>query len=397
MNQIWNTKGIKVDEQVLRYTSQSDAHLDETIFFPYDLDGTLAHAEMLHAMALLTDDEFFQAKKGLGELKEQFRSGSFKIKEGMEDGHTAIEAYLTEKYGDVGKKIHTARSRNDQVLTMLRLYSKEQFLLIIEQVNALINVWRAWAKEHEGIPMPGYTHMQRAMPTTVTMWQGAYADLMEDTKSLLISVSEICDQSPLGSGAGFGIPLKIDRKKTAQLLGFKKVQENPIYCQLSRGPFESMMVFALQQAVSAISKWANDLLLFTMSEFKFFSLEREFCTSSSIMPQKVNYDVLELLRASSATLEGACSEILKIHGLLHTGYNRDLQLIKAPLVRAFETSSASIEMAIAVAKSLKANSSLLNESMTEDLFATEKVYKLVEGGMSFRDAYAKVKESLEES
>lgn len=394
MTQIWNTSQQTINSQILNFTIQDDANLDAKIFLPYDLKATKAHAQMLHKIGLLTKSELRQALQGLDELAAQHTANQFHLAPEMEDCHSAIESYLTEKFGEVGKKIHTARSRNDQALTMIRLYMKDQISMASKQTKALIKQWKIFAKKYRNQPMPGYTHMQKAMPTTVGIWQGSYADALQDMLILLQSAEQICDQSPLGSAAGFGIPFDIDRQFTAQNLQFKKVQENPIYCQLSRGQFEQILLFALQQIATIISKWANDLMLFTMSEFQFFQLPTQFCTSSSIMPQKKNYDVLELLRANSAVIESAQLEIGRIHSSLHSGYHRDLQLTKSPLVRACGKFHLAIATALTVAQSLQINQNALEKAMTPDLFATAKVYQLVRQGHSFREAYGKIKQEL---
>ena len=345
MTQIWNTSKQTIHPKVLAFTSNEDRKMDEKIFFPYDLKGTKAHGKMLHSMNILNEEEWAQLNEGLKKLEETFHKGDFKIPDGMEDGHTAIEAYLTENYGEVGKKIHTARSRNDQSLCMIRLYTIDHLDSMKKGVLALIDEWEKWGDKHKDTPMPGYTHMQKAMPTTVGIWQDSYTDALKDSLILLDSIRLICDQSPLGSGAGYGIPMALDRGISAQELGFSKVQENPIYCQMSRGPFESMALFASLQIMNILSKWASDLLLFTMSEFKFFKLPKEYCTSSSIMPQKQNYDVLELMRARQGVVMGAFQEIQQIQTGLNSGYHRDLQLIKVPLVRGFSCVEEALEMA----------------------------------------------------
>lgn len=385
MNQIWNTTGQKVHPLVLAYTAKDDTRLDADVFLPYDIQGTLAHAAMLHEMGMLTENELKQAQETLGFIE------GVSIPEGMEDGHTYLEAVLTQKHSELGKKIHTARSRNDQALTMIRLYMKDQFVQMDGLLSGVIKVWSKWVEVHADIPMPGYTHMQKAMPTTVGQWQGAYVDALKDLQIYLKNTADLCDQSPLGSGAGFGIPIKLNRKLTAKQMGFAKVQENPIYCQLSRGPFESMTAFACLQIMTLLSRWANDLLLFTTSEFDYFELPEEFCTSSSIMPQKKNYDALEIMRGSAAIVQGNFIQIHNLHSGLHTGYHRDLQLLKKPLVECCQSTAQSLEMASLLGAHLQVKEQKLKSAMTEELFATDKVYELVKEGLSFRDAYAAIK------
>lgn len=385
MSQIWNTSGIQLHPDVLSYTAQDDAKLDQEVFLPYDIQGSLAHAKMLLKMGILSDEDLQKIQECL--------AGEIPFEEGMEDCHTALEAALTKLDPDLGKKIHTARSRNDQALTMIRLYSKDQLQNLMKLCSDLVSQWQAWSAKHTDTPMPGYTHMQKAMPTTVGMWQSAYADLLTDLSSLLDTALQISDQSPLGSGAGFGIPLEIDRELTANTLGFARVQDNPIACQLSRGPFESVTGFALLQVMDVLSRWANDLLLFTTSEYDYFELSAEYCTSSSIMPQKKNYDALEIMRGSRATVFGAVQEMEALQNGLHSGYHRDLQLLKKPLIRAFFTTAASLKMATLLSGVLEVKEKQLQAAMSDDLYATHKVYELVQEGMSFREAYAQVKKN----
>lgn len=391
MSQIWNTAGQKMHPQVLKYTVGDDYILDQKIFLPYDLKASLAHAEMLAKIKILTVREFSQIKKGLAEIKKLWEKGKFIITEEQEDCHAAIEQYLTKHFGKCGEKIHTGRSRNDQSLVMIRLYEIDALKKIWSLSEKLIEMWRKWARENKNIKMPGYTHMQKAMPTTVGVWQSAYADALNDVNEFTDETLEVLDQSPLGSGAGYGVPLALDRKFTAKALGFSKVQENPIYCQLSRGFFEAQALNAAGAVSFILSRWASDLMLFTTSEFGFFSLPRNFTTGSSIMPQKQNYDIFEIMRASIAIVESARSEILQIAEKLPSGYHRDLQLVKAPLVRGLQTAQASLETALSIAPELKVNKTRLSAALTPELFATAEIFKRVKKGISFRKAYGAVK------
>ncbi|MEK7171368.1 MAG: lyase family protein, partial [Patescibacteria group bacterium] len=237
-------------------------------------------------------------------------------------------------------------------------------------------------------------HMQKAMPTTVGVWQSAYADALTDANEFIDEALEVLDQSPLGSGAGYGVPLSIDRKFTAKKLGFSKVQENPIYCQLSRGFFEAQALNAADTVSFILSRWASDLMLFTTTEFGFFSLPRNFTTGSSIMPQKQNYDVFEIMRASASMVESARNEIQQIAGKLPSGYHRDLQLVKAPLVRGLQTALGTLETALAIAPELKPNKEKLSAALTKELFATAEIFKRVKKGVSFRKAYGMVKKEI---
>ncbi len=393
MSQIWNTTGQNLEQKILKFTAGDDRILDQKIFLPYDIKASKVHAEMLFNLGILTQIEFQQLSQGLGDILDLWENGDFQIGEEMEDCHTAIEAYLTEKFGEAGEKIHTARSRNDQSLTMVRLYILDQ----LEQINMLLvdlkSTWNLWAYKHEKVVMPGYTHMQKAMPTTVGEWQGSYVAGIEDLAFLCEATVELCNQSPLGSGAGYGVPLKIDRKFTSGKLGFAKVQ-NTLYAQLSRSVLEpqAMQVCALISGI--LGRWASDLLLFTTEEFAFFSLPAEFCTGSSIMPQKKNYDVLELMRGKVATVFSAKAEVEQVMLKLFSGYHRDSQLIKEPLVRTFKTVIECLEVAILLAPNLQVNKERLEAAMSEEIYATERVYQYVEQGIPFRKAYSLVKEEV---
>lgn len=368
--------------------------LDQDVFLPYDLKASLAHAKMLLKCGFLNAVEFKNIEKGLAEILDLWEKGEFCILQEQEDCHTAIEQYLTEKYGAAGQKIHTGRSRNDQSLVMIRLYEIAHAKKIMKLCDLLVQAWLKWIKRDGRMPMPGYTHMQKAMPATVGAWQESYKNALEDSLALTKTMAELLDQSPLGSGAGYGIPLDIDREFTARELGFKKVQSNPIYCQLSRGLFESQLLSAAVFIMTILSRWANDLLLFTTSEFDYFSLPAQFCTGSSIMPQKKNYDVFEIMRANLAVVQAAQFETQQISGRLYSGYHRDLQMIKPPLVRGISTTIDTLEIALTLAPQLQVNEKKLAAAMTPELFATAKVYDNVKKGIAFRKAYGKVKKSL---
>lgn len=391
MMQIWNTNGQKLLPEVLEFTVSDDASLDQNVFFPYDLAASHAHAKMLCKQGVLTKSELKKIEQGFAELRKKWELGEVKISQEQEDCHTYIEQYLTKHFGDIGEKIHTWRSRNDQSLTMIRLYELDQVRHIKSLMKKLAAAWSVFAKSHSKITMPGYTHMQRAMPTTVSVWMDSYISALQDALPLVDATIKLLNQSPLGSGAGFGIPASIDRDFTARELGFSQVQKNPIYCQFSRGWFESQTLHVAGMVMTVLSRWASDLLLFTTKEFGFFSLPPELVTGSSIMPQKKNYDVLELLRAKSATVAAAKHEIELLIQKLPSGYHRDLQLIKPPLVRGLNVTAVSLNIAALVAKYLKVHSETLQKAMTPEIYATARVYEQVKRGVSFRKAYRTVK------
>lgn len=393
MKKIWGRKkGTKTNQTIEDYTVGVDYLLDLELL-PYDIRGTMAHTKMLHKIKILNAKELKTLIGGLNKILSLWKGGKFRINKSQEDGHTAIESYLTENYGDVGKKVHTGRSRNDQSLTMTRLFSKEKLSEIKKGVENLIYALAKQMEKQGKIKMPGYTHMQRAMPSSVGMWLGAYHDSLKDDLILLDAVSKIIDQNPLGSAAGYGENiLSLDRKFTSKVMNFERVQENPMYCAMSRGKFENIVLQALGGVMFDIGKLANDLLLFTTKEFNFFTLPDSFKTGSSIMPQKKNFDVLELIRGNVAVFNGYQHQIESIIKNLPAGYNRDFQLTKEPYIKGIKLAFHTIEVMTMVVKDLKAKKTNLENACTAELYATDEALKLVKGGKSFREAYQEVKE-----
>jgi len=393
MKKLWDKKGgMKTNEVVEDYTVGVDYLLDLELL-PYDIQGTLAHAKMLHKIKILTAKELSTLVTGLNKILSLWKSGKFSIDKSQEDGHTAIEAYLTENYGDVGKKVHAGRSRNDQSLTMTRLFSKEKLSEIKKKVESLIGALNKQIKKQGKIKMPGYTHMQRAMPSSVGMWLSSYHDSLKDDLILLEAMEKIIDQNPLGSAAGYGESiLGLDRKFTTKELGFKKVQENPMYCAFSRGKFENMILQTISSVMFDIGKISNDLLLFTTKEFNFFTLPDSFKTGSSIMPQKKNYDILELIRGNISIFNGFQHQIENVVKNLPAGYNRDFQLTKEPYIKGIKLALDTIEVITLVVKDLEARKKNLEDACSRELYATDEALKLVKAGKSFREAYQEVKE-----
>ncbi len=392
MKNLWD-KGYDLNKTIESYTVGNDPVLDEQLVY-YDCVASIAHTKMIRKMDLLTEDEERDLIREIRRIIDLNNNGEFHITQEQEDCHTAIEMFLTNSLGDVGKKIHTARSRNDQVLTALRLYYKDQIKRIKQLVESLIDVISDFTTQYGSIQFPGYTHMQKAMPSSFEMWGSAYSDSMKDNLLLLDTVNKLIDQSPLGTAAGFGVPIDIDREFTAKELGFSSVQENPIYTQYSRGKFEISILHVLSQIMLDLNKIASDLILYSMSEFGYVKLPDEFCTGSSIMPQKNNPDVLELLRANYHVISSYEFQISRLSSDLISGYNRDIQLTKEPMMKGFSVSQAGLEVATLLFKNLEVNQKTCKEAMTEDLFATAKVYGLVKQGVPFRNAYRQVAESM---
>jgi argininosuccinate lyase len=393
MKKLWDKKGgMETNKVVEDYTVGVDYLLDLELL-PYDVEGTMAHAKMLHKIGILNKKELGLLLEGLNKILVLWKAGKFKIAKEQEDGHTAIEAYLTKNYGDVGKKVHTGRSRNDQSLTMTRLFSKEKLGEIKAEVEFLIKSLEVQIKKYGKIKMPGYTHMQRAMPSSVGMWLGSYQSSLEDGLILLDAVAKIIDQNPLGSAAGYGENvLGLDRKFTTAELKFKRVQENPMYCAMSRGKFENMVLQAVSSIMFDIGKVSSDLLLFTTKEFNFFTLPDSFKTGSSIMPQKKNYDVLELIRGNIGIFFGYQNQIENVIKNLPAGYNRDFQLTKEPYIKGVKLALDTLRVMILVVKGLEVKKENLEAACTAELYATDEALKLVKGGKNFREAYQEIKE-----
>ena len=390
--QIWQTQDGKLNPLVEAYTVGDDYILD-AILAKYDVKTSLAHARMLHSMGVLSDDDINNINSGLGELSKKIDNKSFIIEPSQEDCHTAIEEYLTENYGEVGKKIHTGRSRNDQSMVMMRLYMIDIFNYMQNAVAQLVKVYEETSKKYVNVAMPGYTHMQKAMPTTAGVWLGAYKDGFEDTSKLINGARIYIDQNPLGSASGFGISnFAMNRNITTKELNFAKTQENPMYCGYSRGLFENVVLQALSPVMIIAAKFANDMLLFSTSDFDFVALPPEFTTGSSIMPQKRNYDVFEIMRGNTKVYHSLQQQIQDIILGIGGGYQRDLQLTKRPFINALEICKQTVDLLTLMVPKIIVNKDKLAKAMTDDLFVTNIVYDLVNSGMSFRDAYIKVKQ-----
>ncbi len=387
---LWQ-KGHGLDKEIEAFTVGNDYELDKKLIV-YDARASTAHAAMLHKIGILTKDEFENIKKCLNEIEVLAAKNMFEIKQEDEDCHTAIENYLVVKIGEAGKKVHTARSRNDQVLAALRLYARDEITEIKNKTTQVITAIHTFREEYGAVKMPGYTHMQRAMPATIGLWISAYEEALEDDLQIVETAAKIMNQSPLGAAAGYGVPiLEIDRVFVAEKLGFEKVQNNTLYVQNSRGKFELLLLQALQQIMLDINKLANDMMLFTTIEYNFLKLPAEFCTGSSIMPQKKNPDVIELLRAKTAMFSSYPQQITAIITNLPSGYNRDFQLTKQPFMDSIELTKSCLGMSAHVLTKLECNKEICEKAASsKELYATEEAYKLVKKGMSFRDAYKEI-------
>jgi argininosuccinate lyase len=388
-----------IDSEVLAFTAGRDVELDHALI-EVDCIGTAAHVTMLSKMPvtpkLINEAERKKVIAGLVEIIDLAKQNKFKIKLADQDVHLAVERTLTKKLGDLGKKIHTCRSRNDQVAVDLRLYAKAQLLDTLEEAAALSTALTAFGKKHESIPMVGRTHMQPGMPSTVGLWATAHAESLLDDCVQLINAYRLNDQCPLGSAASYGVPLPIDRQLTSDLLGFSRPTHNVLYANNGRGKMESIVLGAMSQVMLTLSRLAQDFMVFTMPEFDYFRLPAEFCTGSSIMPQKQNPDVCELVRAKASRVKAAELGVYDLIKGSPTGYNRDLQDAKELFMEGIATTRSCLRILAPMIKGTRVNKKALVDGFTPDVFATDRALELVAEGMPFRDAYHYIKENLHE-
>jgi argininosuccinate lyase len=350
---------------------------------------------MLGAKGMLTADEVAKLVEALKAVLEEFEQGTFVIRPDQEDVHTALEEYLVAQLGDLGKKIHAGRSRNDQVLLDLRLWAKDRLHVMAKHTIALVRVLAAFAKAHEFVPMPGRTHMQIAMPSSLGLWAGALAEALLDDLELVRAAHTLADQSPLGSGAAYGSAAPLDRQMVADLLGFAKVQNNVLYCANSRGKVGLAVLHACVQVMLDLARTAQDLMIGSMPEFGYFRIPKELCTGSSMMPQKRNPCGLELVRAKAATATACEQQVAGILRALPSGYNRDFQETKGPTMRGVEATLGSLEVMILTFRHLEVNEANLRKGFIPEIYATDEALELVAEGVPFRDAYRKVADSIE--
>ncbi|MEI7879949.1 MAG: argininosuccinate lyase [bacterium] len=388
-----------IDSSVLDFTAGSDLQLD-LVLVQADCIGSAAHATMLARMPvrpkIITDSERRSVIRELKAIMQRAASGQFSISMDDQDVHLAVERILTAKLGDLGKKIHTGRSRNDQVALDLRLFTREQLIDIVGEVLTLAGVLVRFARQHEAVPMVGRTHMQPAMPSSVGLWASAHAESLLDDVSLLMAVYELNDQCPLGSAASYGVPLPIDRALTSQLLGFSRPVHNVLYANNARGKIESLVLQAMVQVMLSLSRMAQDLMLYTMPEFGYFTLPAEYGTGSSIMPQKNNPDVVELVRARVARVMACEMAVMDIARGLPSGYNRDLQETKGPFMEGISMTRGCLAILPQMIERMEVNREALLNGFTPGVFATDRALELVGQGMPFRDAYNHIKANLGE-
>ncbi len=388
MSKLWH-KDYDLNELVEKFTVGEDYLLDRRLIVS-DCVASAAHAAMLGSIGILSGGEVQDLTRELVALIGLFRGGKFGIARSDEDCHTAIENFLTEKLGDAGKKIHTGRSRNDQVIAALRLFTRDYLFSFMESLLALARGLVRFAAAHELVPMPGRTHMQIAMPSSVGLWAGAYAEELTDDAALVETAFRLNDSCPLGSAASYGVPLPIDRELVARLLGFGSLQNNVLYVNNSRGKIEAIVLEAAEHVVLTLSKMAQDLILFSMPEFGYFTIPAELCSGSSIMPQKKNPCGLELVRAKAATVSASLSGVKSIIKALPSGYNRDFQETKGHFMRGCLTALECVRVMELTINKLQVNPDRLARGFIPEIYATDRALELVKDGMPFREAYREV-------
>ncbi len=392
---LWQKENTSVSEKIERFTVGRDRELDLHLA-PFDVLGSMAHARMLARIGLLTEAEELQLRTALREIYRQVEAGAFTIEEGVEDVHSQVELQLTRHLGETGKKIHSGRSRNDQVLVDLKLYCRHCIAEVVGATEKLFRLLTGLSERHKDVLLPGYTHLQVAMPSSFGLWFGAYAESLADDLLLLQAAYKIADQNPLGSGAGYGSSFPLDRTYTTQLLGFESLHYNVVYAQMSRGKTEQYACTALAAVASTLSRLAMDVCLYNSQNFGFLTLPDALTTGSSIMPHKKNPDVAELLRAKTNRLKALPNEFALLLSNLPSGYHRDLQLTKEIVMPAFTEMLNCLDVAHFMLENVKVKEHILDDPRYAYLFSVERVNELVLDGVPFREAYRQVGKEIAE-
>lgn len=385
---LWS-KGFEPDKAIEEFTVGNDRVLDLRLA-RYDVMGSMAHIKMLESIGLLTSDELNVLLKALQGIAEKIEAGQFEIEDGIEDVHSQVEFMLTKELGDIGKKIHSGRSRNDQVLVDLKLFMRDELKKVAEGVKRLFICLQTLSEKHKDVLMPGYTHLQVAMPSSFGLWFGAYAESLSDDMEMIAAAYNIANQNPLGSAAGYGSSFPLDRELTTKLLGFADLNYNVVAAQMSRGKTERAAAMAIASVASTVAHLAMDVCMWMCQNFGFVSLPDELTTGSSIMPHKKNPDVFEIMRGKCNRLQSVPNEIALLTANLPLGYNRDLQLMKDILFPASTELIGCLDMAVFMLSHLKINPDIISSSSYDYLFTVEEVNRLVLEGMPFREAYKKV-------
>ena len=388
MNKLWE-KNFEVNKEIERFTVGRDRELD-LYLAKYDVLGSMAHITMLQTIGLLEEQELALLLTELRNIYQQAANGTFVIEEGVEDVHSQVELMLTRRLGDMGKKIHSGRSRNDQVLVDLKLFTRHELMEVVEHVKALFDELLRKSEQYKDVFMPGYTHLQIAMPSSFGLWFGAYAESLADDMLFLQAAYKMTNRNPLGSAAGYGCSFPLNRSMTTRLLGFDTMNYNVVYAQMGRGKMERNVAFALATVAGTVAKLAFDACLFNSQNFQFVTLPKECTTGSSIMPHKKNPDVFELIRAKCNKLQSLPQQIMLIVNNLPTGYFRDLQIIKEVFLPAFHEMKDCLQMAAYIINKMAVNEHILDNAMYDPIFSVEEVNRLAAAGMPFRDAYKQV-------
>ena len=386
--QLWN-KGFEPDNYIENFTIGNDAELDLRLA-KYDVEGSIAHIKMLQSVGMLTQEELEILLPALQDIANEIENGDFKIEDGVEDIHSQVEFLLTKKLGDVGKKIHAGRSRNDQVLVDLKLFFRDEIRKIASAINRLFERLQILSEENQDKLMPGYTHLQIAMPSSFGLWFGAYAESFTDDMQMLIAAYKIANQNPLGSAAGYGSSFPLDREMTTRLLDFEQPHYNVVAAQMSRGKTEKALASAIAAVASTLGHLAMDICMWMCGNFGFISFPDELTTGSSIMPHKKNPDVFELIRGKCNRLQSIQNEVALLTANLPLGYNRDLQLLKDIMFPATSELIECLDMAEYMLRQIKVKDNILNDKLYDYIFTVEDVYNLAKKGMPFRDAYKEI-------
>ena len=387
-NKLWE-KNYEINHEIERFTVGRDREMD-LYLAKYDVLGSMAHITMLESIGLLEKEELKPLLDELKNIYELCEKGEFVIEDGIEDVHSQVELMLTRKLGDMGKKIHSGRSRNDQVLVDLKLFTRHQLKEIADAVKVLFDELLQKSNQYKEVLMPGYTHLQIAMPSSFGLWFGAYAESLADDTLFLQAAYKMTNRNPLGSAAGYGSSFPLNRTMTTQLLGFDSMDYNVVYAQIGRGKMERNVAFALASVAGTLAKMAFDACMFNSQNFSFVKLPKECTTGSSIMPHKKNPDVFELIRAKCNKIQALPQQVMMIMNNLPVGYFRDLQIIKEVFLPAFDELADCLQMAAYIINKIEVNEHILDNPMYDPIFSVEEVNRLAAAGMPFRDAYKKV-------
>lgn len=392
---LWKKDNTATSALIETFTVGNDRDFD-LLLAGFDVEGSIAHVTMLGEQGLMKREDVNKAVKGLQSIHEKIKSGDFSIAENMEDIHSQIEWMLTEEIGEAGKMIHTGRSRNDQVALDIKLYLRSSMIEIKEDVIKLFDLLIEKSNQHKNDLIPGYTHLQIAMPSSVGLWLAAYAESLVDDMEFLSAAFQVANKNPLGSGAGYGSSFPLNRKRTTELLHFKTLNYNSVYAQMSRGKTEKLTAYALSSIAATLSRLAMDCCLYVNQNFGFISFPDELTTGSSIMPHKKNPDVFELIRGKCNRIQSTPNELTLLINNLPSGYHREMQLTKEIIFPAIETLKSCLQMMQLMLKAIAVNQDVLKDKKYTYLFSVEKVNELVNAGLSFRDAYVKVGNMINE-